>query len=173
MMLVAVVVLPAAQSSQLLQIALLLGVPPLAGWLFFHGPLLAWGAKAGYFHTLLRRLPQAWAAANLGLAGVFMLAMPLLNQSTRVCSVMPLSPWMVLTWWALVVLSAPVGALLLFGFELWALRRGCRAWSVLAYGGREVVSPSWRKSWWWILLSYVALVGGVIVSNLLQQLLSP
>ena len=63
-------------------------------------------------------------------------------------------------------------ALVLFGFEFWAVRRGFRAWSVLAGGEGEVTSAPRRKVWWWILLSYVALAGGVIVSNLLQQLLS-
>jgi hypothetical protein len=168
-MLVVIVLLPAAQSSQLLQIGLLLGVPPLVGWLLYHGPLLAGGARVGYLHTLWRRLPQAWAAANLGLAGLTALALPLVSQSTRSCSVMPLSPWIVLTWWALVILSAPVGALLLFGFEFWAVRRGFRSWSSLATGEGEVAWAPWRKVWWWIPLSYAALVAGIVVNALLQR----
>jgi len=167
-MLVVALLLPAAQASQLLQIVLLLGVPPLVGWLFFHGPLLAWGSRAGYLRTLWRCLPQAWAAANLGLAGLMALALPLATLSTRICAILPLSPWVVITWWALAVLSTLVSGLLLFGFEFWAVRRGFRGWSSLATGEGEILTAPWRKVWWWIPLSYVVLVGGLIVYALLQ-----
>lgn len=61
--------------------------------------------------------------------------------------------------------------MLLFGFETWAVRRGFQAWSILAAGEGEVVSAPWRQEWWWILLSYVALFGGVIVNSFLQGVL--
>lgn len=85
---------------------------------------------------------------------------------------MPLSPWIVITWWALAILSAPVGILLLFGFEFWAVHRGFRGWSSLATGEGEILTAPWRKVWWWIPLSYAILLGGIILSTRLQQLLS-
>lgn len=51
----------------------------------------------------------------------------------------------------------------------WTLRRGFRAWSIAASGEGEVLSPPWRKLWWWILLSYVALVGGLVAGVVLQK----
>ena len=70
------------------------------------------------------------------------------------------------------VLGALLGGLLLYLQQLWAVRRGLSAWRVLAWGGGEVRSGSWRTLWWWVLLSYLALVGGVVASVVLQQLLS-
>jgi len=170
-MVTAIVLSPAAQGSILLQILLLLGLPLLMGWLLFQGPLLALRKRTRPLHLLLQRLPQAWVAANLGLAGTSVLAVPLLNQSLRLCRALPLSPWTVVAWWAVAALSALTGVLLLFAYEAWAVRRGFRAWSVLASGEGDVVTAGWRRLWWWIPLSYVVLVGGVAASVLVQRLL--
>jgi hypothetical protein len=78
-----------------------------------------------------------------------------------------------MVWWAIVILGAVVGGLLLFGYECWAVRHGFRAWSVLATGESEVASPPWRKAWWWIPLSYVVLFGGTVANTFIQKLLSP
>ena len=51
--------------------------------------------------------------------------------------------------------------LLLGPFERWCVRHGFRAWWILAFGEGDLVSASWRKIWWWILLSFAALIGGV------------
>ena len=171
-MVIVVISVPGAQASAPLQILLIFGLPPLVGWLVFQGLLLALGTKAGYLRLLRQRLPQAWVAANLGMGGINALAAPMIFQSTRNCSILPLSPWMVMTWWSFIILGTLGGGLLLFGYESWDVRRGFRAWSVLALGEDEVVSPPWRRQWWWILLSYVVLFGGVVGSALLQQLLS-
>jgi hypothetical protein len=171
-MLIVVISVPGAQASVPLQILLIFGLPLLVGWLVFQGPLLALGMKVGYLHLLRQRLPQAWVVANLGMGGINTLTAPMVNQSTRICSILPLSPWVVMTWWSFVILGALGGGLLLFGYESWAVRRGFRAWSVLAGAEDKVVSPPWRRLWWWIPLSYVALFGGVVGSVLLQQLLS-
>jgi hypothetical protein len=63
-----------------------------------------------------------------------------------------------------------VGGLLLFGYHAWAVRRGFAAWSALLWDtgeagdGRTAISaPSWRRLWLWVLLSFVALVAGVVV----------
>jgi hypothetical protein len=150
------------------QVLVLLSVPLLMGWLLFHGPLLALGAKRSLPRLLLQRLPQVWVAANLGMAGISAVAAPLATA----CPLVPLSSWTVVTWWATAALSAPAGALLLFAYESWAVRRGFRAWSVLAAGEGDLVTPSWRRLWWWLPLSYVVLIGGIVASVLVPRLLS-
>ncbi len=35
----------------------------------------------------------------LGLAGIFPIAMPLENMSIAMSQIIPLSPWIVMTWW--------------------------------------------------------------------------
>jgi len=170
--LVVIILVPAVQSAGSLQIGLVLGLPLIVGWLFFQGPLLASVTEKSFGRFLGQRLPQALVAANLGMAGVIAVAIPLVNQSIRSCSVLPLSSGIVLTWWAIVVLGTLVGGLLLFLYECWAVSGGFQAWSVLAWREGEVRTPSWRKLWWWILLSYAALLGGLAAGVVLQQLLN-
>ena len=111
-------------------------------------------------------------AANLGMAGINGLAAPLVNWCSRTCSLFPSPGWTAGVLWAVIVAGALVGGLLLFLYEFWAARRGFQAWTVLASGEGQVRSPSWRSLWWWILLSYAALLGGLVASVALQQLLS-
>jgi hypothetical protein len=72
-------------------------------------------------------------------------------------------------WWAFTVTSALVAMLLLLPYESWAVRRGFRAWGVLAAGDGVVTTPSWHKLWWWIPLSYATLIGGLAGYLFLQQ----
>ena len=72
--------------------------------------------------------------------------------------------------WVMAVLGALVGGLPLYAYHSWAVRRGFFAWSSLLWGAGEsgggkpaVSSPSWRRLWVWVLLSFVALVAGVAV----------
>jgi hypothetical protein len=114
------------------------------------------------------RMPHTWVAANLGIAATFALATPLVNTVAQI----GLDFWMVVTWWAFAVLSALVGFLLLVPFERWNVRRGYRAWSTLALGEADFASAPWRKSWWWLLLSFTALLGGVagyVIITLVMQ----
>ena len=167
--LVTMILVRIAQGTGSLQALLILGLPLVVGWLFFHGPLLAPLTDGGYGRFLGRRLPHALVAANLGTGGIGVVAMPLVNKTLRTCSIMPLSVWTVMIWWAIAVLGALVGGLLLFLYARWSLRGGFRAWSVLACGEGEVRTPSWRRLWWWVLLSYVALFGGLAAGVVLQQ----
>ena len=70
------------------------------------------------------------------------------------------------------VIGALVAMLLLLLYEGWAVRHGFRAWSVVALGDGEVTSPAWRKLWWWVLLSFAVLLGGVLASAIIQRALS-
>ena len=169
-MLVLIISVPAAQSlGDHLFLLFIFGMPLLVGLLLFQGPLLAVGTKRGYLRTVLQRLPQAWVAANLGMAGIVAIAAPLTNQSMSICTIFPLPVplWTVGTWWAVTASGAILGWLLLVLYEGWAVRRGFRAWSVLASGEDELVSPHWRVIWWWIILSWVFLLAGTLVSVVL------
>jgi hypothetical protein len=163
---------PAVSSSELVQLVLVLGLPLAVGWLAFQWPLLALATRRGCLRTLGERLPQALVAANLGMAGVSAVAAPLVSTSLRTCSLFPSPGWAMGTLWAIVVVGALMGGLLLLIYESWAVRRGLQAWRVLALGESEVRSPPWRMLWWWIPLSFVALFGGVVASVILQQLTS-
>ena len=76
---------------------------------------------------------------------------------------MELSIWTVLSFWIAVLVGACLAMLLLLIYEGWSARQGFRAWSVLAISDGEVTSPSWRRLWWWLLLSFAVLIGGVFV----------
>jgi len=143
----------------------------LFGWLFFQGPLLAMATRRSYLCTLGRRLLPAWVAANLGMVGIHILAAPLINWIMNTCIIVPLSPWMVVSIWTVVVAGAVIAMLLLVLYEGWSVRHGFRAWSNLACNIGEVTSPTWSKLWWWILLSFDALAGGILASALIQQAL--
>ena len=65
-----------------------------------------------------------------------------------------------------------VGGLPLYGYELWVAHRGAWAWSAVAAEDEKIVTLGWRKLWWWILLSYVMLIGCIILSTALQQMLT-
>lgn len=161
-----------AQSSGRVQILLIFGLPLVIGWLVFHGPLLTSKTDKKYGRFLIDRMPQVLVAANLGLAGISALAAPLMMYSISTCSVFPFNAWTVVTLWAVTIPGALAGILLLFLYEFWAVRGGFRAWSVPASRETKVRTPSWRDLWWWILLSYVALAGGLAVSVALTGLLT-
>jgi hypothetical protein len=164
--------IPAVTSSELWQLALILGLPLALGWLGFQGPLLARAARRGYVRTLWQRLPHTLIAANLGLAGIHTLTTPLINVSIRACPVFPEPGWTVGVLWASVVAGALLGGLLLFLYGLWAVKRGLSAWCVVGTGSGEVRTGTWRVLWPWVLLSYLAVVGGVAASAVLQQLVA-
>jgi len=169
--LILIILLPAAQEPGLLPIILIIALPLIIGWLVFHGPLLASKTGKSYWRFLINRLPQALVAANLGLAGISAIAAPLTMYSIRICTIFPPSIWTFITWWTIVIPGALVGISFLFLYELWAIRGGFQAWSVLAWREAKVNTPSWRDLWWWIILSYVVFLGGFAVSIVLTQLL--
>jgi hypothetical protein len=102
------------------------------------------------------------------IAAIFALASPLVNTVAQI----GLDFWMVVTWSAFAVLSALVEFLLLVPFKRWNVRHGYRAWSTLALGEADFAFAPWQKIWWWILLSFTALIGGVASNMLFTLVLS-
>jgi hypothetical protein len=161
-MLVVFIAISSAQSSGPLQILFIFVLPLLLGLLFFQGPLLALVARQGYLHMLSQRMPAVWVASNLGIGGISALALRLVRWISNNCSAMEVSPWLAASIWAAVGAGGCLAILLLLLYEGWAVKRGFQAWSVLAYGEGEVTTPSWRQMWWWILLSFAVLIGGIL-----------
>ena len=164
------ILVPGVQMNYLIQITLVFILPVLVGWLVFHGPLLTAMAdtKAGVF--FIRRLLQVWVAANLGMARINIVAMPLVNRSVQFCNLRPLTVWAVCTWWAIVVLGTLPGMLLLYFYERWSLQRGCMAWSVLVLQQGEAKTPSWHEAWWWIPVSFAVLICGLAAGVIIQRI---
>jgi hypothetical protein len=169
--LVMVIMVPALQNSEPLQILLLFVLPPILGLVAFHGLLLTSATDQGYLHTLWKRFPHVWVSANLGMAGMFLLAFPVVNMSLRSCSIIPLNPWTLSLWWGFALLGALLAMVLLMFYEGWAGRRDFRAWAVLASGEGEIATPGWKFLWLWILLSLIILIAGAAAGVRIQQVL--
>jgi hypothetical protein len=163
LMLFVILLAPQTQSNQLAQIVFIFFLPLLLGWLFYQGPLLAIAAHQSYLRTLAQRFPAAWVASNLGMVGIFVLALRGVNWITSTCSLMEPTLWAVFSLWVAVALGACLGLLIIWLYDLWAVHHGYRAWSVLALGTGELSTPPWRKLWWWVLLSIIVLLGAVIL----------
>jgi hypothetical protein len=158
---------PTSGQDARLQLLLFYGVPLITGLFLYQAPLLARAAGSGYARTVLRRLPIVLVSTNLALAGLLATSLPLLNMHLSYCG---LGTVTFLPWWAIAVVGALVGGLLLYAYHAWAARRGFAAWSALLWGTGEasdgatpISSPPWRRLWLWILLSFVVLAAGVTV----------
>ena len=145
------------------------GLPLFAAWIIFHSPLLASAGRKNFLKFLFQRLPQVLVVTFLGLAGIFPVAMPLENMSLAMSQIIPLSPWIVLTWWAITVLGSLAGGLFIFIYENWAVKRGYQAWSVFAGNDADVITPGWSKLWWWVIISVLVIFAGLIVGVMLLK----
>ncbi len=150
------------------QLLTMLFMPLLLG-LIFHVAFLAPVSNRNFLRFVLQRLPMVIITTFLGLGGIIQIAMPLVNKSLNMNLLIPLSPFAVLTWWAIVVLGAMAGGLFIFLFESWAVKRDFRAWIIAAGSNGEVITPGWRKTWWWILLSIAILLAGLITGVVLAK----
>lgn len=149
-------------TSWQLQIAMMFGMPLIIGLVLFHGPLLNTSSQMKFGKFLIQRIPQVLVTTIIGLAGIIPIALPLTNRSLAMSQILPLSAWVVMVWWAIVALGALAGGFLIFLYEHWAVKRGFRAWIILSVTEGEVITPSWRKLWWWILISINSLLIGLI-----------
>jgi len=150
------------------QILIMLCLPIIVG-LVFHVALLAPISNRNFGWFLMQRLPQVFVTTFLGLGGIIPIAMTLVNESLNMSLLLPLSPFAVITWWAIVVLGALLGGLLIFLFELWAVKRGFQSWTILTGSKGEVITPKWSKLWWWFLISIVILFAGLITGVVLAK----
>ena len=157
------------QGSWIFQILIVFVFPVLLGWIFFHGLLLASVVGEKYWHFLVRRFPHVLVVTNLAIGGISIVAMPLANKSFQFCSIMPLSTWTIVAWWVIAVIGSIPGGTLVFIYERWAIKHGFQAWNVMAWKQGIVSTPSWRKLWWWILVSYAVLFAGIILGVILQK----
>lgn len=155
-------------SGQLIQLLFLI-IPFITAWMIFHGPLLSAAGRIGYFRFQFQRMPQVVVTSFLGLAGIFTVSMPLVNKSLSMSQVMPLSPWMVMTWWAITAAGSVAGGLLIYFYELWSVRKGYKAWMALSGDDIVVKTPGWGRLWWWILVAITVLIAGLIIAVKLLQ----
>jgi len=165
--LLTVVLASAINQSSLLQLLAFYGFPLAIGLFLYQSPLLARAMGSSYARTLLRRLPIALVSTNLALAGLLAISLPLIKWHLDYCGFSTLT---VLSWWAIVVIGALGGGLLLYAYHAWAVRRGFASWSALLWGTGEdgdgtaaVSPPPWRRLWPWILGSFVILVAGIVL----------
>jgi len=162
-----VILVPVVSKNSLLQLFALYGLPFVIGLFLYQAPLLARATGHGYAHTLWHRLPATLVSTNLALAGLLAVCLPLFVQHLDYCGVGSLA---VLSWWALAVLGALVGGLLLYLYQVWTIPRGFAAWSVLLCdtieddAERVVTSPPCRCLWFWIPLSFMILIAGMAVA---------
>jgi hypothetical protein len=163
---------PAVAGEGLLPLACIAGLPLAVSWLAVQGPLLALETSRGYLRTLWDRLPHALVAGSLGMAGVLALALPLAVLSQSACSYFPTPGSSLGVLWAIGVLGTLPGGLPLALYHLWAVKRDLAAWRAVGWHDEPVRSAPWRTLWWWVLISYGALLCGVVAVVVLLQLLS-
>jgi hypothetical protein len=124
----------------------------------------------------LHRLPTVLVSSNLSLAVLLAVYMPLIKWHLDYCG---FNVATILSWWAIAVLGAMMGGLLLYAYHSWAVRCGFAAWSALLSANAEtnegtsiIYSPSWRRLWLWIVLSFVVLVAGMALGTVGMALVS-
>jgi len=155
--------------SQQQQALLILAFPLLASWIIFQSPLLAITGKKNFFKFLFKRLPQVLVTTFLGLGGIFPVSMVLVNRTIAMSQLIPLSPWIVLTWLTIIVAGSLIGGIFVYFYECWAIKRGYLAWNIFAGNEGEVNTPGWRKIWWWIPVSILILFAGLIIGIMLLK----
>lgn len=159
-------ILSLSQAAGVLVYRLTLGLP--VDWSFIRSAFVLANELPPRSTSWLQSFPSifeevAWVTANLGMGGIGSLALRIVKSLMNNCSMMDQSIWTVVSLWTAVVAGSVLGLLLNLISESWSVRHDYRAWSILAFGEGEVTTPSWRKPWWWILLSLSVLVGGFLI----------
>ena len=151
------------------QALLILAFPLLASWIILQSPLLSLTGKKNFFKFLFQRLPQVLVTTFLVLGGIFPVSMVLVNRTIAMSQVIPLSPWIVMTWLAIIVAGSLIGGIFIFLYEHWAVKRGYQAWNVFAGNEGDVITPGWSKIWWWVIISVLVIFAGLIVGVMLLK----
>jgi hypothetical protein len=164
--LLAAVRVPAIGQTSWGQLLAFYSLPLAFGLILYQGPVLTLATGRGYIRTLWERLPAVLVSTNLALAGLLAIGAPLVKAHLNTCG---FSTRTALTWWAIYVLGGAAGGLLLYGYHTWAVRQGFATWSTLVpdtsgtRGAAAVSSPPWRRISIWVVLSFVALVTGIVL----------
>jgi len=151
------------------QALLILAFPLLASWIIFQSPLLALTGKKNFFKFLFQRLPQVLVTTFLILGGIFPVSMILVNRTIAMSQIIPLSPWIVITWLTIIVAGSLIGGIFVFFYEYWATRREYRAWNIYAGDEGEVTTPQWGKIWRWLIISVLIIFAGLIIGVMLLK----
>lgn len=151
-----------------IQVSLMFGLPIILG-LAFHMAFLAPVSNKNAGRFLFQCLPLVLVTTFAGLGAVTPVTLPLVNKSLNMSLLSSLSPLPVMTWWAIVVLGALPGGLLIFLFQCWALKKDFRSWTVLTTIDGEIMIPEWGKLWWWILISMGILFTGLLIGVVLLK----
>ena len=167
--LIILLLVPVVQANPPLQLFFMLFLPAVTGLLFFHVPLLIAVTDMSFSRWISHRLPHVIVVSNIGMGGICITGMYLINLSLQFCPVMPFTAWTVIPFWIIGAHGAVIGGLLIALYDRWAVKRDFQAWSVLASCEGEVRTPSWRRLWWWILLSYAILFAGIASGVVLQK----
>jgi hypothetical protein len=163
--------------NDLLQLIACYGLPLTIGLFLYQAPLLARATRSGYGRTLTRCLPTVLVSTNLVLAGFWAVNIPLFKLHMDYCGAT--NATVILSWWAIVVLSALVGGVLLSAYHVWSVRRGFTPWTaLLQIRGKDEVAqtmvtfPTWRQLWLWIGASFIILIAGAALGSMWLAVLS-
>jgi len=158
--------------SQQTQAFFFLGLPLLTSWIILQSPILAIAGRKNFVKFLFQRLPQVVVTALLALATISPVTMVLVKKTLAMSQIIPLSPWIVMTWLAIIIAGSLIGGLFILLYEHWAVKSGYMAWNVFAGSEGEVTTPGWSKIWWWVLISTQVLLAGFIAGIMLQKILA-
>jgi len=145
-----------------IQVTIVFGLPIILG-LILHMTFLAPVSHMNAGRFLLQCLPLVLVTTFTGMGGIIPVALLLVNKSLNMSLLLPLSPLPLMSWWAIVVLGALPGGLLIFLFQRWAIIKDFRSWTILAAEEGEITVPKWGKLWWWILISIGILFAGLLI----------
>jgi len=151
-----------------IQVSMMFGMPIILG-LVFHMSFLAPVSHKNAGSFLLQCLPLVLVTTFIGLGGITPVALPLVNKSLNMSLLLPLSPLSVMTWWAIVVLGALLGGVVIFLFQHWAIKKEFRSWTILTAGEEEIIIPKWRNLWWWLLISMGIHFAGLMIGLVLLK----
>lgn len=155
--------------SQQTQALFLLGLPLLISWIVFQSPVLAITGGKNFVRFMFQRLPQVLVTTFLALAIISPTTIILVRRTIVMSQLSPLSPWLVMTWLAIIIIGSLGGGLLILFYEYWAVKRGFQAWSVYAGNEGEIATPKWEKIWWWIPISFLILFAGLAAGIILNK----
>jgi CubicO group peptidase (beta-lactamase class C family) len=130
------------------------------GWLGFRAPPLAVWSGCGYWKALFRTLLSELVSTMLVAAG----AMPvfiLLDRHWYPYANRLDSP----LFWALSVLGALAGALVVYPLNLWLVHRGFQVWPFQGKAEEELPVPTLRTVWGTLLVGLGALVASIVVAT--------